>query len=147
MNLLENQKFNNGINLFIGLGGVILSILGVYLTIDANKKYDAAYNTEMRLYHLSLDATVKKILLSGPSGGLPEFKSWTYSKQKQVLEQTLDDLRSQLDNIILIKKLECNGVWNDFIDYLILEINFKNGDNFVESEYYYRLDLIYQNCK
>lgn len=147
MNLLENQKINNGINLVIGLGGIILAILGTYLTINANKKYDGAYAIEIGAYHSSLNATIIKILLNGPSGGLPEFKSWTYHKQKPVLEQTLGDMRSQLNNITLIEKSECKATWNEFIDYLMLVTSFEDqNESFIPSEYYRRIGLIRQNC-
>lgn len=146
---LSDRRLNI-VGLIIGVFGIVLSVWGLILTVHANNQTDRAYELQNIAEKTTLQATLEKIVFSGPPGGVNELEAFSDSQMNELFNVVYADTNSQMQNQYLVSNPKCYQAWNDFREFLVIEIQssgfFRASGRSVALIYYSKRDAVVNSC-
>lgn len=137
----------NVLSITFGLIGVIASVLGVFMMVEANQKMDIAAFAQFTTSQQMVAIALHDIAADTPSRG--GFAAMSESAQAGVLERTTRHLTAQFGNVALRNSPNCRAAWNDLFGFTYVHLNGlaqttpqKLGDS-----YFIKHEALFKECE
>lgn len=111
----------NVLAIVFGLIGVVTSVLGVFMMVEANQKMDVAAFAQFTTSQQMVAMALHDLASFAPSEQL--FTNMSPESQKGVLEKTMRGLVGQFGNVALRNSPQCYAAWHDFYGYVYVVLN------------------------
>src|SRR3989344_6161802 len=146
--LMGNKLFNIVSNVKVGIIlnviALLLTVIGLYLTTEANKTYEEARAEELRVDEVTLDAVLQQLLVIMPANKR-EFLQLSIKDQKENFSKTLRLMPSLVGHRAVEKNSgKCESILKDFREYLLLASLFPEQE--LENDYFTKRDTLLYTC-